>query len=645
MSVNAFADTQKGFYTIFPKIDPKVTAQAGDTIPFVKLLNGHESATIVARRWDLYNQLHSQFHDQVDGIVENIENDLKTEISNLVFDKNTDDDTCKRSQCFNSVFLLGSDSTIKITAPPTEEDPSVLNAIIDMDKKECPNVRMMLRRAMFKLFSIGDTDKHKTTGSKEDQLKQEDKEMNEDDGSDSDVEDLGHRAVDEVSYDLSLVANFKDIFHKNLNLIFNIKELESINLSSLDSFLVLLKSTLKYPHVKITFIFNISSNLSNIEKNLKQSTIRLLKKKYSALDISSNRGFKYANRIFQSFLDTVEGKLNLSDRFIKFILTKMANNSNHNLKLLTKMLDYSLMSYFYQNPFSVFIDPINTEFLTDEHFKILRKCPTFMFFIEGLINNQAPRSEILGLLSNQDSSLEEFFVEFLVRENPINGHVKFVANILENELNIKNYNLIELYYSLLTGELDSYLERWPACEQFKRELKFEPIDTIFQELFTLDNNNGLLSQAIFPLYKSNMEDDLLLWERVLPPPHSSLAEGEEMTERETIVSSLEKLVGPITGQLFKLYREANSTINIYDFYRAFKSTMPEKEIMDFVIEYSKDDESLSRFIDTDESHLAFEKITLILFMQAIFDFDHIGLIKEYKSKNYNFVEKCVWRGI
>ena len=180
------------------------------------------------------------------------------------------------------------------------------------------------------------------------------------------------------------------------------------------------------------------------------------------------------------------------------------------------MLDYSLMSYFFQNAFSVFIDPVNVDFLNDDYLRILSKCPTFMFFVEGLIKQHAPAEEILSLLTNKNRGLEEFFVEFLVRENPINGHAKFVAQVLEDELHIINYNLIELYHNLLIGKLDIYLDRWPACKEHKDRLHFEPIDTIFQELFTLDNKSGLLTQSIFPSYKSNLEDNLLSWEQVLP---------------------------------------------------------------------------------------------------------------------------------
>lgn len=154
-----------------------------------------------------------------------------------------------------------------------------------------------------------------------------------------------------------------------------------------------------------------------------------------------------------SFLNTVDGKLNLSPHFVEFTLTKMANNTNQNLQLLVKILDYALMSYFFQNPFSVFIDPTNVGYLNDQYLSQLIKCPTFMNFIEGMVREHAPSVEIMSLLENRDSTLEEFFAEFLVRENPINGHLQMIITVLEEKLGIHNYDLIKLYHHLLSGKL------------------------------------------------------------------------------------------------------------------------------------------------------------------------------------------------
>lgn len=640
MSVNEFADAQKSHYTLFPKLKKRKTSAR--TIPFVKLLGERESPDRVGKRWELYHQLHSHFHSQVKDIVQNIESDLKSEISDLLFNKRANSKTQNAS--FNTLFLLGSDSTTQIDVPNSTS--KVFSALIELTPKESPNVRMMLRRSMFKLFSSADSLLRGTIVKTEDEDEEEPEEERYSDSegkneADGEIPIGGEHdsGRGDVAYDLSLVENFKSVFNRNLNIIFNFKDVDSINFQTLDNFIILLKSALKHQHVQISLVFNINTNLPNFEKNLTQSTMRLLRRNFHKLDVSSNKGFKFGNRIFQSFLDTVDGKLNLSTRFVEFILDKMSNNANHNLQLLTKILDYALMSYFYQNPFSVFIDPVNVEYLDDDYLDMLIRCPTFMFFIEGLIKERAPIQEIRGLISNKDSTLTNFFLEFLVRENPINGFAKHVARFLEEKLGIYNYNLIEIYLRLLEGDLDSYLRRWPACEAYREQLKFEPIDTIFQELFTLDNSSGLLGQALFPRYRSNMEDNLLSWEQILKLPR--IEEGGSDS-----IEQLNTSMPPVAGHLFKLYREAPLSINVYDFYTTFKETLPRDQISRFLEHIEKaGDEKVQKFIRSNSSEERFNKVSLAIFMQGLFDFDHIGIIKTQNNKNYDVIEKCIWRGI
>lgn len=149
----------------------------------------------------------------------------------------------------------------------------------------------------------------------------------------------------------------------------------------------------------------------------------------------------------------------------------------------------------------------------------------------------------------------------------------------------------------------------------------------------MDNRSGLLTQSIFPSYKSNIEDNLLSWEQVLP--------SLDKENYDTLSGDLDKIMAPVLGQLFKLYREANMTINIYDFYIAFRETLPKEEILNFI----RKDPSNTKLLELAETPDAFDKVALILFMQAIFAFENMGLIKFQSTKSYDLVEKCVWRGI
>lgn len=634
MSLRDFAEAQKTHYTVRPKVRKRNVAQTSNSLPFVKLLNGLETVDMVHKRWELYHQLHSQFHSQVEEIVQGIERDLHMEISRII----SKEPSKKTARAFNCLFLLGSDSTTSIDLP--KDDTSNTNILIDLTPKESPNVRMMLRRSMFRILTTSEFQSMDSSSRTENEV---DENADQPDWEDKpSIESLG------LSYDLSLVQNFYLIFQRRLKLVFNFKDVDSFNFQVLDDFIVLLKSALKYEGIEICLVFNINTNLSNIEKNLRQSTIRLLKRNFNKIDLSHNKGFKYANRVFRSFLNTVEGKLNLSSGFVKFILDRMANNATHNLQLLTKMLDFSLMSYFFQNPFSVFIDPTNVVYFSENYLAPLVKCPTFMNFIEGMVREHAPAEEILSLLDNRHSALEEFFTEFLVRENPINGHLQTVIEILENQVDVHNYNIIDLYYHMLNGNLGEFLSRWPKCQKFEGILKFEPVDIIFQELFTLDNSKDLFSQSLFPFLRTNLEDNLINSERILPQPDS------DSRQNHTCELALGKLIAPPICHLFNLYREASSLINVHDFYTAFRESLPKDEILKCLVNASalgeiklelKQEGKFCEFLKGEDSDLLMEKISLVWFIQAISEFQHLGFLKSHNNKSYEVLEKCIWRGL
>ncbi|CEP62737.1 origin recognition complex subunit 3 LALA0_S06e02652g [Lachancea lanzarotensis] len=634
MNLNEFAEAQKPYSTVRPRVKKRKISCSRGIDPFVKLLSGEEAIDMVNKRWLLYRQLHFQFHAQVDEIVQRIEHDMRREISH-VLDKGS---KTRSSPSFNCLFLMGSDSTTNIEL--MDEDAHTLNVIIDLTPKESPNVRMMLRRSMFRLLSAAEASQ---VGKAVVHTKSETTE------GISVIDNELDGANVEVSYDLSLVQNFKKVFKKNLKLIFNFKDVDSFNSQVLDDFINLLKSSLEHDSVDICLVLNINTNLSNIQKNLKQSTVRMLKKNFTVIDLSHNKGFKYANQTFQSFLNTVDGKLNLSSDFVGFILEKMANNATHNLQLLTKILDYSLMSYFFQNPFSVFIDPTNVTYFDDNYLPSLMKCPTFMNFVDGMVRDHAPSDEIISLLENRKSSLKEFFAEFLIRENPINGHLKLVVDVLENQLGVFNYNLIDLYYHMLTAKLPEFLAKWPESKEFDDILKFEPVDIIFQEFFTLDNSKELFSQSLFPFMRSNLEDNLINSDRILPPIAKKRQYGAN-----PFVDDFEMSIDLPLCKLFSLYREASSLINLYDFYCAFKETVSKTVLLNYVKSttdstnstLNKEERSqVTTLVEKQSGDEIVEKMILVWFIQSVSEFQQIGLLKGTNNSSCEVVEKCIWRGL
>ena len=208
-------------------------------------------------------------------------------------------------------------------------------------------------------------------------------------------------------YDMIVFQLFQPTYKKKLNLIINLKETETFYMNVLQEFIDLMKATLKIKGIQVCFVLNLTTNVEKFENNLDQSIIRALSYDLKTIDLSSTKGYKYSNLIFQSFLDCVDRKLNLSPKFVKFVLEKMDNNTNQNLQLLLKILDYSLMSYFFNNPYSIFIDVANINFLDEKYLDRLTKCQTFLNFVETMVNSRAPREEIVSLLNNENDTLEQ----------------------------------------------------------------------------------------------------------------------------------------------------------------------------------------------------------------------------------------------
>lgn len=648
MDINDFTEAQKPHYIVVPKIKrEKTDKQDLNTVPFVRLFGGEESELMVHKRWELFHQLHNQFHLKVNEILDRIEKD----IYGGIFDAINCDHPTQNKASFTSVFLLGSDSTTKITTP--QDNVDTINVVIEMTPKESPNVRMMLRRSMFKLLLAVNSRLKKENSNREEEIDKDkdnisDQEILDDlDEPDMQLNMDGVHDYSGLLYDLTLLKSFQKMFHKNLKLILNFKHVDSFYFQVLEDFIWLLKSSLDKEHIQICLIFNINTNISNFEKNLKQETIRLLKKDFKKIDLSHNKGYYYSNHVFKSFLNTVDGKLNLSAGFVRFLMDKMINNTGQRLHLLIKVLDYSLMSYFFQNPYSVFIDLTNIGLFDEKYLENLLKCQTLMDFIEGLIKEHAPSSDIISLLENKDRGLEDFFADFLVRDNPINRHFYSVIDVLETKLGIYNYDMIDLYYHLLTGKLADFLSRWKECKDYQDDLKYFPVNIIFQELFTLDNNNGLLSQALFPHFRSNLEDNLLDCDRFLPPP-STLIQDNNLFELR-----LNKLWDPPICQLFKLYREANALINVYDFFIAFKEILPKdiisllKNALEFdSVDISEEIKSkFNQILNESTTEEALEKIALVWFIQSISECQYLGIFRTHQYKSYEAIEKIIWRGI
>ncbi|KAG0671932.1 hypothetical protein C6P41_000712 [Kluyveromyces marxianus] len=643
MDLGEFAESQKQSFVYTPKFRKDGIDKfdhGSSPVPFVKLFEGKESDESVLSRWMLYNKLHADFHATVDDILASIDKEVVSSISNtiqeLIEPASTRANSYAQTKQFKTLILLGSDVDTNIELP--EDTPDHYNVFVDLEPKDAPNVRLLLKRVIFKMLEAMELKLQEQANA-------------------SGTEDTGIGYDEDVArslrlYDMLVFEMFQPTFKRKLNLIINFKETETFFMNVFQEFIDLMKSTLNIDGMQVCFIFNLATNVEKFENNLDQSTVRAISSEVRTVDLSNTKGYKYSNMIFQSFLDCVDRKLNLSPKFVKFILDKMDNNTNQNLQLLLKILDYSLMAYFFNNPYSIFIDVANISFLDSKYLDRLTKCQTFLDFVENMVNSKAAAEDILSLLSNENNALEEFFVDFLVAENPINDKLHQIIDILENKLHIYDYNLIDLYDHMLNNRLIDYLEKWESCKEYKDEFDFENIQIVFQELFTLDNNNGLLSQGLFPFFRTNLEDNLLNCERVLPRTKAIQMMSNSKIEFTDLEVKLNELITPIISQVFALYREASFFINVYDFFTAFKESLPKAEIYELLKTALASEEvqtsvkSKSQKILEQLSEEEFmDRLALVWFIKGLTECQYLGILKTQRYKTYEVVEKIIWRGI
>lgn len=643
MDLGEFAESQKQSFVYTPKFRKDGIDKfdhGSSPVPFVKLFEGKESDESVLSRWMLYNKLHADFHATVDDILASIDKEVVSSISNtiqeLIEPASTRAKSYAQTKQFKTLILLGSDVDTNIELP--EDTPDYYNVFVDLEPKDAPNVRLLLKRVIFKMLEAMELKLQEQANA-------------------GGTDDTGIEYDEDVArslrlYDMLVFEMFQPTFKRKLNLIINFKETETFFMNVFQEFIDLMKSTLNIDGMQVCFIFNLATNVEKFENNLDQSTVRAISSEVRTVDLSNTKGYKYSNMIFQSFLDCVDRKLNLSPKFVKFILDKMDNNTNQNLQLLLKILDYSLMAYFFNNPYSIFIDVANISFLDSKYLDRLTKCQTFLDFVENMVNSKADAEDILSLLSNENNALEEFFVDFLVAENPINDKLHQIIDILENKLHIYDYNLIDLYYHMLNNRLIDYLEKWESCKEYKDEFDFENIQIVFQELFTLDNNNGLLSQGLFPFFRTNLEDNLLNCERVLPRTKAIQMMSNSKIEFTDLEVKLNELITPIISQVFALYREASFFINVYDFFTAFKESLPKAEIYELLKTALASEEvqtsvkSKSQKILEQLSEEEFmDRLALVWFIKGLTECQYLGILKTQRYKTYEVVEKIIWRGI
>ncbi|ODV93432.1 hypothetical protein PACTADRAFT_5216 [Pachysolen tannophilus NRRL Y-2460] len=191
---------------------------------------------------------------------------------------------------------------------------------------------------------------------------------------------------------------------------------------------------------------------------------------------------------------------------------------------------------------------------------------------------------------------------------------------------------------------------------------------VFIEVFIIDigknHTQNILTSAFKPPIRSVIDTALSHPRKYLNITNDNNNSNDD-DNTDKVYSKLSFAVEPILNELFRLYCEANTFINIYDFYVAFKESLPRSKIIKSLLEMLKNGEfthdiisepseleemiqflsDLNKEQDDESTNLKWDKLCLAWFSQGIMELEYLGLVRDAYKKKSESLEKLIWKGL
>lgn len=638
--------TDSSFENVYCRVTSQPKQPQKNTTPFLSLLDGNESSENVLRRFELYNQVWANQSDKIQSILNNANDELFKDLIQFVNLENLQQLSVGYVQ-----LTTNTANNLRIL----QEFYQYIQRKSDYD---------------YKLITLNS--KHFTYNIKA-TLREVVKQFHD---TCQIVEEM-HR----LNYDLDAIDDWFDeerLYNSRLVLV--LEDTNLINNQLLNQLLKILLSYVgKWP-LKIVMGLSCETVSSWINGNLtNELRIGIEGHKFKSND-NKSLGYIILNNLFLTPELTPENPLLINSTLSTIILNRF-ENSNNSIDALIAEIKLCYMIYFYRLPLSILIaeeNPQPQELYADG----LRKLSSFKKYIE-LKLHQGDRS-VKDLLNNDKSVIKLFnesrsnFRKFkLAVMNAINIIYQLHPNKLKQKFELYklliNHKLLNSKYlyelvknlsklsdsvlgkvligltdnctEILDGISDNHLIQLikglgelsdlrgvsdKLQNYFDNSILTTPLEyMVFHEVFSMDG--GLIQEKFTkpPLFEENYEN--LMINLLRPNLRATIERGldnyETYLANPLIENSVEQpLMPPTLTHLFKLYKEAPTTINLYDFYQAFKSTLDEKE--------------LSLQLSTNED---WEKLTYAWFVQNCHELMLMGILQQ-KPKG-DFLEKAIWKGI
>lgn len=191
-----------------------------------------------------------------------------------------------------------------------------------------------------------------------------------------------------------------------------------------------------------------------------------------------------------------------------------------------------------------------------------------------------------------------------------------------------------------------------------KSLNMKINDNLFNEVLTINGGNSELDEQI-PRFSIEENFENLMINSIRPKLREVIEVGLDEPQvylRNPLVSQQveageqpKRLLGPSLSTLYLIYKDAPVSINLWDFYIAFKQSLPKGDIIrEIETNYQSNTSSLNPLLgeyiaQMKKSDEVWDKVSFSWFIQSCFELNSLGFIRE-KSKG-DYMEKMIWRNL
>ncbi|ODV87397.1 hypothetical protein CANARDRAFT_174457 [[Candida] arabinofermentans NRRL YB-2248] len=718
MSFDDFLDSQRIVYELKPNVDEDdsfedeyydnetIYYQEGiptksSSIPFIKLMNGHEPLKNMQRRYELFERNWKIQHDLITQVLNKNDKDKFTPLKEFLYSIQPGGFLKKQGELRLTTALLNLGSNISNHSRLLDQVHESLDGndcvVVRLHSKMCGSIKSTIRLINTEI------------------LEQLEKDFKIDDIQD-DSNDFKIRKTE-----------FEDVVNilktLNIKLIVLIEDADSFPTGVLIPLLKVLWHYNKIHSNQLKVIIGISTPFIIFQEKLPKLTTRFLNLKNFQID-NSNESI---DEIMEHLLLNIDDTHNSLIFEPKLVLEFLKIKTKISISQFINYMKLIYMNHYFNQPLSIFwTNDFSTIILNKYYFKVFERLPSVRKIDENLSSNlnlhltdeqQTQIDDFYRGIISQDTNeigkffrinigklldwrinlrtlldfinqIQEYFIDYKIWFNNLELF-KLIFQNLEFETIEKNESLNfqfmrPIFETILMADISTineFIQKIIKVETFnyivenfniveirkKQEIpKFlnELTKALNNQLYELDINSipfreiccisttsrGLITMHELSMNAFNPQIREIATETLLNSKNqlfNSIHSNLNLLTPTDLDLKLFKLFEPSVVEIYKLYREAGVFINIYDFYQVFKYSLNKEELLQLLKEKCKKNrvpDAVKLIKQCESNEESWDKLTLSWFLKNLTELQLLGMFKDGKNKS-EIIEKNIWKGL